>query len=74
VVSMKKPQISVEPEVHKGLKQYCALKGKKISHVVNQVLGDFLKTKHEEIPSEGEMVVEEKKRPQTIVGILKGEG
>ena len=71
---MKKPQISIDTDVHTLLKKYCASKGKLLSHVASKVLGDFLETKHEEIESEGKMKIEgEKKRPKTIVSILKGE-
>ena len=70
---MDKPQISVEPDVHSKLKQYCALKGKKLSHVATEVLGDFLEKEHKEIESEGEMIIEgEEGKPKTIAEILKG--
>lgn len=71
---MKKPQIQIDEDVHTRLKQYCASTGKMLTHVASKVLGEFLETEHEEIPSEGSMIVEgEKEKPTTIVSILKGE-
>lgn len=73
-MSKKKPQISIDDDVHYDLKQYCAFKRKKISHIASKVLRDFLHTKHEEIASEGDMVIEEQgERPEikTIVGVLE---
>ena len=71
---MSKPQVMLDPNVHTALKQYCALKGKKLSHIASKVLGEFLETEHEQIESEGEMVIEgEKGKPKTIVEILKGD-
>ena len=74
-MSKKKPQISIDDDVHYDLKQYCAFKRKKISHIASKVLRDFLHTKHEEIASEGDMVIEEQgERPQAIIGVLNEEG
>jgi len=68
-----KPQIALDPDVFERLKKYCGIKGKKLSHVGSEVINAFLETKHEEIESEGEMIIEEgKARPKTIVEILKG--
>lgn len=69
---MKKPQISIDADVHQKLKRYCAIKGKKLSQIGSSVLRAFLETEHDLIESEGEMTIEgEQDKPETIVKILR---
>jgi len=69
---MKKPQISIDVDVHQSLKRYCAIKGKKLSQIGSKVLRAFLETEHGLIESEGEMTIEGTEgKPKTIVKVLR---
>ena len=68
---MKKPQISLDHDVYASLKRYCAIKGKMLCKVASNILRAFLETEHEEIESEGNMIIEgQREKPKTIVAVL----
>ena len=69
---LKKPQVSLDYDVHSLLKRYCAIKGKRLGNVASKILRAFLETKHEEIESEGNMIINgEREKPKTIITILE---
>lgn len=71
-MNAKKPQIPIDRNVHTALKQYCALKGKKLSHVASKVLRAFLNTEHRLVEYVGEMIINrEGEKPKTIAVVME---
>lgn len=66
--------IPLSDETHALLKRYATKQGRFLSHIGENIIRNFLETRHDEVESEGEMTIEQDaKKPKTIVQILKGE-
>lgn len=64
--------IPLSDETHALLKKYATKQGKFLSHIGENIIRNYLETRHDEIESKGEMTIEEDaKKPKTIVKILK---
>lgn len=67
----REKSILVSEKTHMLLAVYAKKRGKFISHVGEEILKGFLETQHGLIESEGEMIVEDEGKPETIVKVLR---